>query len=232
MNIFSKESTELERSLESHILTVERECDAVAQIVSVDKTDFYSTLQSSFDSKNQNLVLEIAKYKASLDKMIFTLRARMADIFTPQQHITIDINIGDIITKIDAINTLIDKNNKKTGSLAQDQINVRNELRLSEVAQFILDINYSGELQKIDGLTQLALEKKTESSQLFEEILELEKEIEKLKIQLKDEKKGAETVNKYLNHYFGHEGLHLEAVEDAKCVYVQVPDYARRQAGL
>ena len=44
----------------------------------------------------------------------------------------------------------------------------------------------------------------------------MEERIGNLQIQLKDEEKGAEKVNEYLNHYFGHEGLRLEAVEDTE----------------
>ncbi len=42
----------------------------------------------------------------------------------------------------------------------------------------------------------------------------IEHEIKRLEAQQKDERKGAERVNTLLNHYFGHGGVRLEAVDD------------------
>lgn len=49
---------------------------------------------------------------------------------------------------------------------------------------------------------------------LSERIKETESEIDKLKIQIKDEKKGADKGNEYLDHYFGHNSLRLVAQEE------------------
>ena len=55
---------------------------------------------------------------------------------------------------------------------------------------------------------------KNQVEQLNANVREIEQEIETLRAEVHDEKKGAEKVNDYLNHYLGHEGLRLEAIDD------------------
>jgi len=213
---FSKESTDLETALQKHIEAIEEEGESINAVITVDIKNFYSTFQGSFDEAKKALEDELLKYKAFLDNINKSLRERVADIFAPQSIPILTENSSDIATKITAINGLIKKNNKKTASLEQDQNSARTELRLSEVSQFIQDIDLAEEEKKIEDLQKEADGFKAEAHQLHDELKAVEKKLEELRIQLKDEKKGAEKVNEYLNHYFGHEGLRLEAVEDTE----------------
>lgn len=213
---FSKESAALEVALQKHIETIEKHRVTVESIVTVDTTDLYAMFHGSFNEENKALNDEIAKYGALLDLIIKNLRARKTDIFTPKPTPELKENSTAIAAKIAAINVLIDQNNKKTESLAEDQEKARMELRLSEIAQFIQDIDLASEEKKVADLEKEANDLKTEVNKHQAEIQSWEKKIAGLQIQLKDEKKGAEKVNEYLNHYFGHEGLRLEATEDTE----------------
>lgn len=211
---FSKESSGLEATLQEHIKAIEKEIDMVKGILTVKVQDFYSTIQHSFDETKKTLEEEIGKYGEMLEELIKSLRTRVANIFAPQPTPELRDNTAVMKAKIAILNDLIDQNNNKTKSLAEDQNNARKELRLSEIAQFITDIDLMGEEKKIASLQKEADELKNEADKLRSDIKTVEKEVENLRIRLKDEKKGAEKINEYLNHYFGHEGIRLEAVED------------------
>lgn len=213
---FSKESIDLENALKGQRHTIEQERELANSINAAETKDFYSILHESFDSAKKALNDETAKYCAILNTLIENLLAREGDIFTPMPIPDLTDNSEDIATKIADINVLIDQNNKKTESLAEDQKKARNELRLSEIAQFIQDIDLTGEETKLADLQNEVNKLKKKVELINSEIIALEEKIEALRIQLKDEKKGAEKVNEYLNYYFGHEGLRLEAVEDAE----------------
>ena len=213
---FSKESAELEAALQNHIEFIEKERKSVDAIVTVESKDFYSTFQPSFEEAKKAIDDEVSKYGAVLDSLIKSLSARAADIFTPKSIPELTDNSTEIAAKIAVVNGIIDQNNTKTASLAEDQQKAREELRLSEIAQFIQDIDLSGEEKKVAALQKEADDLETEVQKLHTKIQAVEEEIENLRILIKDEKKGAEKVNEYLNHYFGHEGLRLEAVEDTE----------------
>jgi len=213
---FNKESADLEAALQNYIELIEKERKSVDAIVTVESKDFYSTLQASFQEAKKAIDDEVSKYGAALDSIIKSLSARAADIFTPKSIPELTDNSTEIAAKVAVMNGIIDQNNKKTASLAEDQQKAREELRLSEIAQFIQDIDLSGEEKKVAALQKEADDLKTEVPELHTKIQVLEERIGNLRIQLKDEKKGAEKVNEYLNHYFGHEGLRLEAVEDTE----------------
>jgi len=213
---FNKESADLEAALQNHIELIEKERKSVDAIVTVESKDFYSTFQVSFQEAKKAIDDEVSKYGAALDSIIKSLSARAADIFTPKSLPELTDSSTEIAAKVAVMNGIIDQNNKKTASLAEDQQKAREELRLSEIAQFIQDIDLSGEEKKVAALQKEVDDLKTDVQELHTKIPVLEERIGNLRIQLKDEKKGAEKVNEYLNHYFGHEGLRLEAVEDTE----------------
>jgi wobble nucleotide-excising tRNase len=213
---FSKESADLEASIKHHIESIEEEGNSIDSVVTVESKDFYSSLQASFEEAKDAVTDELSKYGAALDNIVKSLRAKVSDIFTPKSIPKLEDNSKEIAAKIAVVNGIIDQNNKKTESLAEDQQKVREELRLSEIAQFIQDIDLSQEERKVATLQEEADDLNTEDDDLHTQIQALEERIANLRIQLKDEKKGSEKVNEYLNHYFGHEGLRLEAVEDTE----------------
>ena len=106
------------------------------------------------------------------------------------------------------------KANQSTTSLSSDQLKAREALRLHEVFTFINDIAYVDECKAIDKLK----EEKTTALRLkiakSAEVSEKKAKINELKAQLKDESKGADQVNEYLNDFFGHQSLSLKAIEE------------------
>jgi wobble nucleotide-excising tRNase len=213
---FSKESTDLETDLLKQIKSIEDEKKVIDTVISIDKKDFYSIFHGSFDETKKVIENELIQYRSSLDSIIKGLHDRVDDIFTPQPIPSLIDNSSNITAKIVDANELIKKNNKKTESLEQDQNSARTDLRLSEVAQFIQDIDLAGEEKIINDLHTETIDLEAEITKFRNEVNAVEKKLEELWIQLKDEKKGAEKVNEYLNHYFGHESLCLKAIEETE----------------
>ena len=81
------------------------------------------------------------------------------------------------------------------------------------MSEFVTDINYSKLVKNIEekkAVLKAAIKEVTDASS---EVSKVIVEIEALDAAIKDEKKGAEQVNKYLNNFFGHESLQLKATE-------------------
>ena len=116
---------------------------------------------------------------------------------------------------VDDINALIAKSNGRTSSLENDKQAARESLRLTDVACFIEDITYDSELTRIANLKTDADTANTAFTKTEAEILIQESDVTRLQGQQKDERKGAERVNDLLNHFFGHDGIKLEAKDDA-----------------
>ena len=217
---FSQESDQLRFELNQHIQSIQAERERATTILTIEQDQLYSGLHTEFTSAKTALDAPIDAYNAALAALVDAARARSLDIFSPGTVPALTDNTAQIETAISSLNTIVERNNQKTSSLAEDQRNAKAELRLSEIATFIKTIDLEAEEEKVARLRTEASGVKVEADALRTETEEAEKKISNLQVQLKDEKRGAEKVNQYLNHYFGHEGLRLQAIEDsASSVY-------------
>lgn len=213
-NHFSKESKNLEDAIKNHIEKLESEQNKFEKLITVKKDDFYNSLQDDFEKFEQGLKNEISAYLNEFENQINVLEKRLKDIFKTQPTLATDLKEENIKSEIEAINDLIKANNKKTTSLDNEKAKARKKLRLNEIAQFVKDIELTKKEEKILKLEEEVQDYKGIADDILKNVHEKEKEIEKLNLELKDEKQGAEKVNEYLNNYFGHEGLKLEALEE------------------
>jgi wobble nucleotide-excising tRNase len=211
---FSKESEELRNNIKGYITFIEDEKEKINNIFRLGKTQFYSVLQERFDEAKNGWDNEVKQYCSCMDAMIKELRNRERNIFKTRKITRSVDNSENIQTLQISFNELITENNRKSSTLTKDQASARIDLRLNEVARFIKDIGYDDEKKRIEALFKEESELNEVKEKLLEKIKMIESEIEELKIQLKDERKGADKVNEYLNHYFGHKGLRLVAVEN------------------
>ena len=210
---FSKESTDLEKEIQKVIEYIDKESELLEELLSLEVKRFYSIFHSSFNEAKDSLEGEVGKYRAVLGEITRNLSSRKGDIFSIGVAPEVVNNIDNINKKIEVVNGIIDKNNEMTGSLTVDQENARTELRRSEISQFIQDINLNEEKEKISILQKESNSIKSKVDSLHSAIQVKEKRVAELQLQHKDEKKGADKVNEYLNQYFGHDGLHLVAEE-------------------
>lgn len=211
---FNKESEELRISIEQHIEILKREKINIKHILKVTKEQFYSFHQSFFEELKTKLEKEISIYNKSIDTLIKILNKRLGDIFKTRNSPSIEINSNKIQEFTKNIHELILKHNQKASTLHQDQIKAKVELRLNDICRFINDIDYEKETRNIEGLTKDEKKIKEKYLSLEQQVKTIERDIKELRSQLRDERRGAEKINEYLNHFFGNERLKFHAVED------------------
>ena len=211
---FSKESSDLESSIDSCLTLIATAIDAIPEFVKLTGDRFYSEEKAAFELSKKALDEELAVYKQDLKALQAALEARKNSLFkiiaTPDTS-----HSPEAIQKhVDAINGLITQSNGRTQTLEKDKVAARDALRLTDVASFISVIGFDTEQARIGGLKTDAEKADTAFTKAEKEITDREAKVTKLRGQQKDERKGAEKVNSLLNHFFGHDGIKLEAKDN------------------
>lgn len=213
---FSKESSDLESSIDSCLISVNDETQAIAGFLTLTGDMFYAEEKVSFEANKKSLVECLKIYRQDLEALKSALESRKNSLFQPVAMPTPKQDSVAIQKCADDINDLIVKSNGRTSSLGKDKDCAREALRLTDVASFIVDITYDKELTRIAGLKADADTANTAYADAEAEIVKLEADVTRFQGQQKDERKGAERVNSLLNHFFGHDGIKLEAKDNAE----------------
>jgi wobble nucleotide-excising tRNase len=213
---FSKESSDLESSIDSCLTSVNGEIQAIAGFLTLTGDKFYAEEKVSFEANKKSLAECMKVYKQDLDALKTALDSRKSSLFQPVAIPAPKHDSAAIQKCADDINDLIVKSNGRTSSLEKDKGSAREALRLTDVASFIVDITYDTELTRIAGLKTDADTANTAYTDAEAEIVKLEADVTRLQGHQKDERKGAERVNSLLNHFFGHDGIKLEAKDNAE----------------
>lgn len=211
---FSKESSDLESSIDGCLTSITTAIDAIPGFVTLTGDRFYPEEKAAFELSKKALDGEFAVYKQDLKALQAALEARKDSLFktiaTPNTS-----HSPDVIQKhVGAIHDLITQSNGRTKTLEKDKVAARDALRLTDVATFIGAISYDTELKRIAGLETDAKTANTAFTEAAKEIADSETKVTNLRGQQKDERKGAEKVNSLLNHFFGHDGIKLEAKDN------------------
>lgn len=211
---FNQESEELRQALEILLGSIERERSRVPNLLKIKNSDFYSNFTANLDSLAEQLSALSGSYGLSLDLIKEQIEKRIDEIFTPLEFKTSE-SIEDALNAVrDSYEELRNESNQLTASLSADQSEARAALRLHEVYTFINDINYGDECTTIEALN-VAMGEAEEAKNTSKEQVDVKREkIAELRAQLKDESKGADRVNDYLNNFFGHQSLSLKAIEE------------------
>lgn len=211
---FNKESEDLTSEIEQLIKSVDSEIERVPNLLVIKNSDFYSSFSKNLDELREQLSSLSESYIETLSELKNQLEQRKKDIFNELTFVeptSVEERLANIRNLYEAIRN--DSNNL-TESLSNKQSEAREALRLYEVSNFITDIKYDDECESIEAL-QKARDEAEQVKTTSESNVNAKKELIKdLKSQLKDESKGAERVNEYLNNFFGHQSLSLEAIED------------------
>jgi wobble nucleotide-excising tRNase len=99
-------------------------------------------------------------------------------------------------------------------ALGTEQSKAKEDLRLNEVVKYLTTIRYQHQLSDIETKKNDLEAIKLNGLALGDAINQKEALLAGKKRELNDEEKGARKVNKYLNDYFGHHSLSLEAKQD------------------
>ena len=213
---FSKESSDLESSIDSCLSSITSEIQAIPSLLTLTSDKFYAEERASFEASRKALNECLAVYKQDLEALKEALDSRKKTLFQSTPMPLFKHDSAAIQKCVDAINDLIIQNNGRTSSLEKDKGTARNALRLTDVASFIADITYEAELTRIASLLKDADAANRAYTDMEAEIGKMEADVILLQGQQKDERIGAERVNSLLNHFFGHDGIKLEAKDNAE----------------
>ncbi|NMM28973.1 MAG: AAA family ATPase [Glaciimonas sp.] len=210
---FNKESEELRTSIESMTHQIAKEMGRATKLNGFNEVDFYSFYKTEF----KKLIIELEntskKYIEKLTELNDALDIRIANIFIPISIQPLENFSSEISNILSNFEILRAKSNAYTGTLAKKQQDAKTTLRLNDVLLFSENIQYSKELAEISELTTSESTAKDETAKAALLVKEQREKINALKSQLRDESKGADRVNFYLNHFFGHDALSLKAEE-------------------
>ena len=211
---FNQESEELRTAIDGVLAFVDEEIHRIPDLLKVKDSDFYSNFHQEINTLAEDFATHSAACCGALVSIKKQLEKRKDDIFEPlsfDEPTFKERNLNDVRELYEVLRM---KSNDFTASLSTDQSNAREALRLNEVFKFITDINYADEYNSIKVLKEAMGEAKKYKDSLDAKVEVKRVKISELKVQLKDERKGAERVNDYLNHFFGHQFLSLKASEE------------------
>jgi len=210
---FSKESEDLRKEIEQVIGTLQKAKSALSTFITINRDSFYDTLKPQYDKLYKDWITSENQYGENIQTLIDALEIRQKDIFNEINLPAIDDVSDKIYDILVTLNSLIGEHNKKTLSLSSDQSSAREKLRFSDISQFMKDIDFDGEEEKILGYKGNADKEKLNVDRLKKEVDDLLAEKTQIENQSKDESRGSQLINEHLSHYFGHNELNLSPEE-------------------
>ncbi|QEY25799.1 AAA family ATPase [Neisseria zalophi] len=211
---FNQESEQLRQELESLLRSIKDECLRIPNLLKIKNSMFYANFSAKLDLLTEQFSTLSNSYIDNLCVIKKQIEKRRDEIFTPLEFkapVSVEDDLNDVRNSYEQLRN---ESNKLTASLSTEQSRAREALRLYEVYTFINSIQYEKECKDIDALKK-AMDKAKEATDTIEQQIVIKREeIAKLKAQLKDESKGADRVNDYLNNFFGHQYLSLKAIEE------------------
>ncbi len=153
---FSRESTDLEAAIDDCLTSISTELQAIPQFLTLTADQFYAEEKASFEAAKETLNGCLNFYKQDLEAIKVALENRKATLFKSVPMPSLHHDSTAIQKCVDAITTLVIKNNERTNSLERDKEKARESLRLNDVATFISSLGYDAELSRIAGLKEEA----------------------------------------------------------------------------
>lgn len=210
----NKEYEELRIDLEKVLTKIEDEQRRIPNLLPVKKSDFYSKFATRFDHLWEYFSTHSDSYIRWLDSIKQRVEKRKKDIAKPILTNISKFEEFDLSGFMGTFEQLIKQSNQYTVSLNVDQAKARLALRLHEVHRFIIDIKYEDEHKGIASLKETMDEMEVLKTTAKDKIDAKQAEINATESRLKDENHGADRVNEYLNHSFGHKSISLKVIKE------------------
>lgn len=180
----------------------------------INKNAFYSKFHLDLDTLISQRQQAIDNIKSELNRIKSSLQERKDDLLNSKTFVDITDNskqLEDCWTTFESFRT---QANDYSNSLGNEQTEAKKLLRLREVSDFVGMIQYTNVTAKIQTLKTTSdteiQNRQTIEQKIQQQIVQIEDK-ERL---MKDEEKGALKVNEYLNNFFGHDFLTLQAIEE------------------
>lgn len=208
---FDKESEELEKNIESLIIRIEKEKTNVNSALNINKSQFYSKYHVKIDELIVSHRDAVSNYTQSLDALVKQLTDRKNDILNTGSFEKPDDFTDKLVDTWKTYNKILNDSNNFSSSLSAEQGAAKKALRLKEVSDYIVTINYKEKQKEIADKKTIMLSADDKKKCIKNSIDKKEDLIKSKKHMLNDEEKGARKVNEYLNNFFGHKFITLEA---------------------
>ncbi|WP_458371359.1 AAA family ATPase [Pseudomonas lactis] len=210
---FNKESEDLRVQIGQLLSTIESEQGRFRGDQKIDISQYYSTFREGVLGAELELRAVSAKYIESLEAIADSLKDRLKDIFHCKELSPIQDLSGDVLDVHEKLEKYRFASNKFTNDLAGEKKRAQTSLKLRDVFRFASDIKFLDEKQNISALEENRNQKNLDFTAAKVDVDRISAEIASLKAELKDESKGADRVNIYLNDFFGHRTLSLKSEE-------------------
>lgn len=181
--------------------------------VNIDINYFYNSFHVELNKFKSELANLLEMQENSFNTLILCLEDKKDKLFSVVDF-TSPINyFNDIHRTLDSIGTIREKHIELTNKLKENQDNAKNELRLDHIYHFLQDINYNNLTTEISVLNQAIKPYQDELNTLEIKKIEIITNIKTEEDKLKSESEACTRINNILKHDFGHQALHLEAIE-------------------
>lgn len=211
---FDEESSKLENDLDALIKKIETEKKSVSSALSINNALFYSKFHNQLSGLDEELTSAVSSYTSTLDELAFQLNSRKDDLLNPKYFKRPNDTTKALLDIWNEYEVIRAESATFASSLATEQSKAKEALRLNEIEKYLATILYQSQLSDITA-KQKILEAITQNGQVLgNTITQKEALLTGKKRELNDEEKGAKKVNEYLNSFFGHRFLSLEAKKD------------------
>ena len=210
---FDEESKKLEADIDGLLSEINTEKERLKKPLVINKTSFYSKYFNEVDAFINAKNEIVQRCCSSLDSIISQLQARKAQITITVQFIEPSDDSAALNKLFEDFEQVRIQNETFSSKLGKAKEVAQKALRLQEVAEFCNTIGYTSEIKNISTLKAKS-EVSLNVANNTEKLLKVKNNELQAKLRLlNDEEEGAKRVNKYLNDYFGHNFVTLEAEE-------------------
>jgi wobble nucleotide-excising tRNase len=211
---FDEESDKLEKDLDILINRIGTEKTSASLALSINNVLFYSKFHEQLLSLDKKIQLAVGDYTTSLDELASQLKSRKNDLLNEkafQRPSDASNNLLGIWKEYEVICT---ESATFSSSLVTEQNKAKKALRLNQVEEYLTTILYQEQISGINTKKEKLEVIEKNGKTLSATISDKESLLAGKKRELNDEEKGAKKVNEYLNNFFGHQFLSLEAKKD------------------
>lgn len=212
---FDEESEKLEEDIDLLIAEIETLKHNVDNQLLISKNLFYSKFHLNLD---RLIILRNSisdKIKSELNRIRKALEDRKNDLLNSNPYIDLVDNSKRLEWCWHIFENFRTQANNYSNSLGNEQSEAKKLLRLREVSDFLKTIQYTIVSARIQTLKETSDTEKQNKQTIKQKIQQQIAQIEDKERLMNDEEKGALKVNEYLNNFFGHDFLTLQALEEA-----------------
>ena len=211
---FDEESRKLENDIGGLIEQIRKEINKGAINDASIKLQLYSEYIGKYEVAKKLLDEKLSEYYNALQELIDQLEKRLANISHPVEFLSDKNCDNDIEEALNRLNLVLNENNSYAGELKNKQTSAKTVLRLKEVEDFCNTIDYRAVSEKIEKLKSIQDAAESKLNDVKDDLSNKQEALDGKKRLLNDEELGAKHVNEYLNDFFGHHFVTLEAHKD------------------